>query len=113
MPTLPAFQDTNRANKKRLGGGPPIALPHFLSTGRANCGTIKRMQPSPRTQALLPPDDALRTELHNEVHARPPAHLQLPALVVFVAVLNAGVSRQQEWSICVNCPARARWRWRA
>ncbi len=45
---------------------------------------------------LLPPDDSLRHLLHDEVHARPPASLQLPTLVSFVAVLNAGVSRAQE-----------------
>jgi len=46
--------------------------------------------------ALLPPDDAQRLELHNEVHARPTARIHLPALVVYVAVLNEGVSREQE-----------------
>lgn len=46
--------------------------------------------------SLLPPDDALREELHNEVHARPSARIRLPALIVFVAVLNEGVSREQE-----------------
>ena len=46
---------------------------------------------------FLPPDDSLRTTLHNEVHARPPARVRLPALIVQVAVLNAGVSREQEW----------------
>ena len=45
---------------------------------------------------LLPPDDPLRTELHNEVHARPSARVRLPALIVYVAVLNAGVSREEE-----------------
>ena len=45
---------------------------------------------------LLPPDDALRTELHNEVHARPSARVRLPALIVYVAVLNDGVSREAE-----------------
>ena len=44
----------------------------------------------------LPADDDLRTELHNEVHARPPARIRLPALVVFVAVFNDGISREQE-----------------
>ena len=44
----------------------------------------------------LPPDDPQRTLLHNEVHARPPARVRLPALIVQVAVLNAGVSREQE-----------------
>ncbi len=46
--------------------------------------------------ALLPPDDPLRTVLHNEVHARPAARVRLPALIVYVAVLNAGVSREDE-----------------
>ncbi|WP_439520468.1 DUF3422 family protein [Hydrogenophaga sp.] len=45
---------------------------------------------------LLPSDDSLREDLHNEVHARPSARIHLPALVVFVAVLNDGVSREQE-----------------
>lgn len=47
---------------------------------------------------LLPPDAALRTVLHNEVHARPSAHIPLPALVVLVAVFNDGVSREDEWA---------------
>ena len=34
--------------------------------------------------------------LHNEVHARPPARIRMPALVVYVAVLNTGVSRAAE-----------------
>ena len=57
------------------------------------------MTPSPdtgTTRSVLPADDALRAELHNEVHARPSARIRLPALVVFVAVLNEGVSREQE-----------------
>jgi uncharacterized membrane-anchored protein len=45
---------------------------------------------------LLPLDDDLRAVLHNEVHARPSARIRLPALVVYVAVLNEGVSREQE-----------------
>ena len=55
---------------------------------------------------LLPPNDVLRIALHNEVHARPPANLQLPALVVFVAVLNEGVSRQQEWEHLRQLPGQ-------
>ncbi|MDR7095295.1 DUF3422 family protein [Hydrogenophaga laconesensis] len=57
------------------------------------------MTPSPDTgtaRSVLPANDALRAELHNEVHARPSARIRLPALVVFVAVLNDGVSREQE-----------------
>jgi len=53
--------------------------------------------PTPEpTLRVLPPDDLLREDLHNEVHARPSARIDLPALVVFVAVLNEGVSREQE-----------------
>lgn len=48
------------------------------------------------TVRLLPDDDAQRAMLHNEVHARPPARIRLPALVVYVAVFNEGVSREQE-----------------
>lgn len=56
--------------------------------------------PPPKAPSIsrmaLPPDDTLRAELHNEVHARPAARIRLPALIVFVAVLNEGVSREQE-----------------
>ncbi|MDB5931690.1 MAG: hypothetical protein JWR60_3397 [Polaromonas sp.] len=55
---------------------------------------------SPTTYALavgfLPPDDPLRATLHNEVHARPPVRVRLPGLIVQVAVLNAGIPREQE-----------------
>lgn len=44
----------------------------------------------------LPPDDALRLTLHNEVHARPPARIRLPAVIIHVAVLNDGVTRADE-----------------
>lgn len=46
--------------------------------------------------SALPDDDPLREALHNEVHARPPARIRLPALVVYVAVLNEGVTREAE-----------------
>ncbi|MDQ3060998.1 MAG: DUF3422 domain-containing protein [Pseudomonadota bacterium] len=46
--------------------------------------------------AFLPPDDPLRAVLHNEVHARPPARVRLPALIVQVAVLHAGMTREDE-----------------
>lgn len=45
---------------------------------------------------LLPPDDALRAQLHNELHARPTPRIRLPALVVQVAVRHEGVSREAE-----------------
>jgi uncharacterized membrane-anchored protein len=44
----------------------------------------------------LPPDDPLRRTLHDEVHARPPARIRLPALIVYVAVLNDGIAREAE-----------------
>jgi uncharacterized membrane-anchored protein len=50
----------------------------------------------PVTPRYLPADDALRLTLHDEVHARPQAGIRMPALVVYVAVLNEGVSREQE-----------------
>ena len=46
--------------------------------------------------AYLPEDDPLRRILHNEVHARPQARIRMPALVLYVAVTNAEVSREQE-----------------
>ena len=52
--------------------------------------------PDAPATTLLPPDDEQRLALHNEVHARPTARIHLPALVVYVAVLNQGVSREQE-----------------
>ncbi|MBA4261008.1 MAG: DUF3422 domain-containing protein [Comamonadaceae bacterium] len=48
------------------------------------------------TPYLLPPDDPQRELLHNEVHARPPARIRLPALVTYVAVFNDGLTREHE-----------------
>jgi len=48
------------------------------------------------TPPLLPPNDPQRELLHNEVHARPPARIRLPALVTYVAVFNDGLTREQE-----------------
>ncbi len=58
-------------------------------------------------RSWLPPDDSLRLELHNEVHARPSARIRLPALIVYVAVLNAGVSRQAECAHLRRLPGQA------
>jgi uncharacterized membrane-anchored protein len=55
---------------------------------------------------LLPLDDALRAELHNEVHARPQANIRLPALVTYVAVLNHGISREQEFEHLRRLPGQ-------
>ena len=51
---------------------------------------------TPASNQFLPPDDALRAALHNEVHARPSARIRLPALITYVAVLNEGVAREAE-----------------
>lgn len=48
--------------------------------------------------AAPPPNDPQREDLHNEVHARPPALVRLPALIVYIAVLNDGVTRTDEWA---------------
>lgn len=49
--------------------------------------------------AFLPPDDVERIKLHNEVHARPSARVRLPALLIDVAVLRKGVTRDM---ICAH-----------
>lgn len=54
----------------------------------------------------LPPDDPLRLALHNEVHARPPARIRLPAVIVYVAVLNEGVSRADEHAHLQRLPGQ-------
>ena len=56
---------------------------------------------------LLPRDDDLRLELHNEVHARPTASIQLPALVTYLAVLNLGVTREDEWAQLRKLPGQS------
>ena len=55
----------------------------------------------------LPPDDAQREALHNEVHARPSARIRLPALVVYVAVLNEGVTREAELAHLRRLPGQS------
>jgi uncharacterized membrane-anchored protein len=54
------------------------------------------MTSQPTQARLLPADAPLRATLHNEVHARPAARIRLPALIVYVAVLNAATTREQE-----------------
>lgn len=46
---------------------------------------------------LLPDDDSQRISLHNEVHARPSQRIRLPALVIYVVVINDGITREQEY----------------
>lgn len=62
---------------------------------------------SPSPLLALPPNDPLREMLHAEVHARPPARIRLPAFIVYVAVLNEGVSREQEWAHLRQLPGQA------
>ena len=56
---------------------------------------------------FLPLDDPLRHVLHNEVHARPSARVRLPALITYVAVLNAEVGREQECAHLQRLPGHA------
>jgi uncharacterized membrane-anchored protein len=46
----------------------------------------------------LPNDDAQRWALHDEIHTRPSATFKLPALIVYVAVLNKSVTVDMELS---------------
>ena len=50
------------------------------------------------TLRYLPTDDAQRLVLHNEIHTRPSATFGLPALLVYVAVLNSEVSVADEFA---------------
>ncbi len=59
------------------------------------------------TPSLLPPNDPQRELLHNEVHARPPARIRLPALVTYVAVFNDGLTREQECEHLRRLPGQA------
>ena len=61
------------------------------------------MEPNPYP---LPAGDPQRELLHNEVHARPPARVHLPALVGFVAVFNEGVTREQECAHLSRLPGQ-------
>lgn len=56
---------------------------------------------------ILPPDDPQRHILHNEVHARPSARVRLPALITYVAVLNPGVTREEECLLLQRLPGHA------
>lgn len=58
-------------------------------------------------ELVIPPDDPLRRALHDEIHARPPAPVRLPALVTYVAVLNAQSSREQEWEHLRKLPGHS------
>ncbi len=53
----------------------------------------------------LPPNDAQRVVLHNEIHTRPSATFKLPALIVYVAVLNQGLDQAAEWVHLLELPS--------
>jgi uncharacterized membrane-anchored protein len=55
----------------------------------------------------LPPDDPQRRALHDEVHARPPARVPLPALIFYVAVLHDGVGRGEQLAHLRQLPGQA------
>lgn len=67
--------------------------------------TISDTGPAP--MPCLPPDDPQRAALHNEVHARPSARVRLPALIVYVAVLNEGISCELECAHLNRLPGQA------
>jgi len=47
-------------------------------------------------QLALPSAIPSRLSLHNEVHTRPASSINLPALIIYVAVINEGVTCEQE-----------------
>ncbi|MBK7352512.1 MAG: DUF3422 domain-containing protein [Nitrosomonas sp.] len=49
-----------------------------------------------KSSGILPDNHPQRIVLHNEVHARPSQRIHLPALIIYVAVFNEGVTREQE-----------------
>ncbi|HMV12039.1 MAG TPA: DUF3422 domain-containing protein [Nitrosomonas sp.] len=49
-----------------------------------------------KSSDFLPNNHPQRIILHNEVHARPSQRIHLPALIIYVAVFNEGVTREQE-----------------
>jgi Protein of unknown function (DUF3422) len=55
----------------------------------------------------LPPDDAQRMRLHNEVHVRPLVAITAPALVVYLAVVNDGISCADECDHLRALPGQA------
>ena len=56
---------------------------------------------------FLPTEDPLRRALHNEVHARPSARIRLPALIIDIAVLNDGITRDMACAHLQRLPGQA------
>lgn len=69
--------------------------------------TVTSPEPASSAQPLLPADDPQRAALHNEVHARPSARIRLPALIVYVAVLNEGIRRELECAHLNRLPGQS------
>lgn len=69
--------------------------------------TVTSYETALGTLPLLPADDPQRAVLHNEVHARPSARIRLPALIVYVAVLNEGISRELECAHLNRLPGQS------
>ncbi len=57
------------------------------------------------TSRYIPADDAQRLVLHNEIHTRPSATFGLPALLVYVAVLNSEISLADEFAHLQQLPS--------
>lgn len=55
----------------------------------------------------LPADFASRSVLHNEIHTRPSANIELPALIFYVAVINANVTVQDELQHLQQLPSQS------
>ncbi|MEY4447634.1 MAG: hypothetical protein RLZZ433_649 [Pseudomonadota bacterium] len=55
----------------------------------------------------LPADVASRSVLHNEIHTRPSANIELPALIFYVAVINANVTVQDELQHLQQLPSQS------
>ncbi|MEK8046620.1 DUF3422 family protein [Ideonella margarita] len=83
------------------------AVPPFSTSTTSSSAASPATPTRGRARHALPADDPLREELHNEIHARPSARIRLPALVVYVAVLNQGVSREDECAHLQRLPDKA------
>jgi len=61
---------------------------------------------NPTMTRHIPADDVQRVVLHDEIHTRPSATFKLPALIVYVAVLNKGVSSASELAHLQQLPSQ-------
>ena len=63
--------------------------------GSGRAGDASKSAPQ-YPERWLPEDALQRAIVHNEIHARPSLAIGLPALVVYIAMLNEDVTREQE-----------------